>query len=117
MKYPCLGYHETGEWRAMSDGDRSALMRECAAYEDLLREHGHRIDCRSLRGSGEAIRLRFENGKVSVTGGPFADTKQELGGIVVLDARDLNHAIQLMSQSPCMRPGGYVVIRSIIEDR
>ena len=117
MKYLCLGYHEGSAWRAMSDGDRDALMKECAAYEDLLRKHGHRVDGGPLRGPGESIRLRFENGKVSITGGPFADSKQELGGIIMLDARDLNHAIQLMSQAPCMRPGGYVEIRSIIEDR
>jgi hypothetical protein len=117
MKYLCLGYHETSAWRTMSDGDRSALLKACAAYEELLSQRGHRVEGRAFNGSGEAIRLRFENGKVSVAGGPFADTKQELGGIIVLDARDLNHAIQLMSQSPCMRPGGYVEIRSIIEDR
>jgi hypothetical protein len=110
MKYLCLGYYEGSAWRAMSEADRSALTAACAAYEDLLRQRGHRVD-------GEAIRLRFDNGKVSIAGGPFADTKQELGEVIMLDARDLNHAIQLMSQSPCVRPGGYVEIRSIIEER
>ena len=60
-------------------------------------------------------RHRFDGGKVSITDGPFAETKEQLGGIMLLEARDLNEAIQLMSQLPCMRVGGALEIRPLQE--
>jgi hypothetical protein len=116
MKYLCLGYHEEHAWHALSDGERAALLAESAAYDELLRKNGHYVDGRALKGAGDAITLRFENGKASVTDGPFVETKQQLRGVMVLEAKDLNSAIRLMSQLPCMRPGGCVEIRPINED-
>jgi hypothetical protein len=116
MKYLCLGYHDEDQWAAMSEGDRKALIEEGAAYEDLLRKGEHVVETRALRGARSATTLRFDNGKVLVTDGPFAETKEQLGGVMVLEADDLNHAIQLMSQLPCMRIGGCLEIRPINED-
>jgi hypothetical protein len=116
MKYLCLGYHEEGAWHAMSDSDRKALLAENAAYEELLRKHGHYVDGKALQGAPTATTLRFDGGKVSITDGPFAETKEQLGGVMVLEATDLNHAIQLMSQLPCMRVGGCLEIRPINEN-
>ena len=117
MKYLCLGYHEEKAWSAMSDTDRKALVEESLAYEDLLRKNGHCIDGTALQNAFTATTLRFRNGgDVSVTDGPFAETKEQLGGVMVLEAADLNHAIQLMSQLPCMRLGGCVEIRPINEN-
>ena len=62
-----------------------------------------------------AATLRFDGGKMLVTDGPFAETKEQLGGVIVLEATDLNHAIQLMSRMPCMRVGGTLEIRPINE--
>ena len=116
MKYLCLGYHEEKAWEAMSDSERKALLEENFAYERILRKNGNWLDGKALRGPDAATTLRFENGQASITDGPFAETKEQLGGVMVLEAQDLNHAIQLMSQLPCMRAGGSLEIRPINEE-
>jgi hypothetical protein len=116
MRYLCLGYHEEKIWMTLSDDERKALLAECAAYEAILRKKGNYIDGKALQGAETAITLRFENGRASITDGPFAETKEQLGGVMVLEARDLNHAIQLMSQLPCMRMGGSLEIRPINDE-
>jgi hypothetical protein len=116
MKYLCLGYHDQKTWESMSKGQRNALLDENSAYEDDLRKNGHYIDGKALRDARSAATLRFDKGNVSVTDGPFAETEEQLGGVLVLEATDLNHAIQLMSHLPCMRLGGALEIRSINEE-
>jgi hypothetical protein len=116
MKYLCLGYHEEQTWRDMPDADRKALLEATFAYQQQLQQSGHFVDGTALQGAQNAATLRFENGKASVTDGPFAETKEQLGGVMVLEANDLNHAIQLMSQLPCMRVGGSLEIRPINEE-
>ena len=116
MKYLCLGYHEDATWRAMSDEQRQSLVAENSAYQDLLKRNGHYLDGSALQECRTAATLRFDQGgKVSVTDGPFAETKEQLGGVMLLEATDLNHAIRLMSQLPCMRVGGSLEIRPINE--
>jgi hypothetical protein len=113
MKYLCMGFHDEKAWAALSGSELKSLLEETFAYEDELRKHGHYIHGKALQSSSAAATLRFEKGKVSVTDGPFAETKEQLGGVMVLEATDLNHAIQLMSQVPCMRLGGALEIRPI----
>ena len=114
MKYLCLGYYGEDALRTLRAG--GAVMAETAAYNDELRRGGHILDATMLDGGRAAATLRFEAGKVAVTDGPFAETKEQLAGAVVLEATDLNHAIQLMSQMPCMRHvGGCMEIRPIHE--
>ena len=117
MKYLCLGYHNEKLWQAMPDSERNSLMDETFAYADHLKAKGHIIDDHALQNATAAATLRFEKGrgKVSVTDGPFAETKEQLGGILVLEAHDLDHAIQLMSKMPCMSMGGSIEIRPINE--
>jgi hypothetical protein len=115
MRYLCLGYHEEKTWQMMNASEREALVEESLAYEALLRRKGHVLDGKALQPATTATTLRFENGKAFVTDGPFAETKEQLGGVMVLEAADLNHAIQLMSQLPCMRVGGHLEIRPINE--
>ena len=117
MKYLCLGYHNEELWQAMPVGERNALMNETFAYGEYLKANGHIIDDHALQSVATAATLRFAkgNGKVSVTDGPFAETKEQLGGLMILEANDLNHAIQLMSKMPCMSMGGSIEIRAINE--
>jgi hypothetical protein len=103
MKYVCLGYIEENLWENMSDSERNNFVDECFAYDDMLRENGHFIGGEGLEGARSATTLRYRNGKVSITDGPYAETKEQLGGIMILEARDLNHAIQLMSKHPSLR--------------
>jgi hypothetical protein len=105
MKYVCLGYFDETKWNAMSESEQKALMEECFAYDDVLRKNGHFIGGEALQSARNATTLRFQNGKVMVTDGPYAETKEQLGGILVLEARDLNHAIQLMSKHPGVKSG------------
>ena len=111
MKYICLGYMEEKKWDTMQEGERNAMIKECFAYDDELRKHGHFVGAEALQTVRNAATLRWQNGGVAITDGPFAETKEQLGGILVLDAMDLNHAIQLMSKHPGVRLGGCFEIR------
>lgn len=109
MKYICLGYMEEEKWEAMSESERNAFMDECFAYDEELRKKGYFVGGEALQSARNAITLRYRNGKVSVTDGPFAETKEQLGGLLVLEARDLNHAIQLIAKHPGVRGGPFEI--------
>lgn len=109
MKYICLGYMDEKKWDAMSESERNAFVDECFAYDDVLRKNGHFVGGEALDSPRNAATLRFRNGKVSVTGGPFVEANEQLGGILILEARDLDHAIQLMSKHPGVRGGPFEV--------
>lgn len=109
MKYVCLGYIEPGKLESLSDSDRNALVDSCFAYDDVLRRNGHFAGGEGLQGPQSAVTLRWRDGKVSVTDGPYAETKEQIGGILILEARDLNHAIQLMSRHPGVMAGPFEI--------
>ena len=109
MKFICLGYIEDGKWESMSESERNAMMDECFAYDDMLRKNGHFIGGEALQGARTATTLRWNNGKASVAHGPYARSKEQLGGILVLEARDLDHAIQLMSKHPGVKAGPFEI--------
>jgi hypothetical protein len=111
MKYICLGYMEENKWDRLSDEARDSMIEECFAYDEVLRRNGHVLGGEALQSTRNAATLRFQNGKVVVTDGPYAETKEQLGGILILEAKDLNHAIQLMSLHPGVRLGGPFEIR------
>ena len=106
MKYICLGYIDEKAWGEMSRDGRNTFVDECFAYDEELRMNGHFIGGEGLQESGNATTLRWRGDKVTVTDGPFAETKEQLGGIMILEATDLNHAIRLMSNHPSLRLGG-----------
>lgn len=109
MKYICLGYMEANKFETMSESERNAFVDGCFAYDDVLRKNGHFVGGEALQSARNAVTLRHQNGKVSVTDGPYAETKELLGGILVLEAKDLNHAIQLMSKHPGVRGGPFEI--------
>src|SRR5205823_349668 len=109
MKYVCLGYIEPGKFENMSEHERNTMLDECFTYDDILRRDGHFAGGEALQGPNAAITLRWKNGKVSVTDGPYADTKEQIGGILILEARDLHHAIQLMSEHPGVKAGPFEI--------
>jgi hypothetical protein len=111
MRYICLGYTEEKMWENITESHAKQMMDECFDYDDMLRKNGHFAGGEALQPGKNAVTLRWENGKVSVTDGPYAETKEQLGGILILEANDLNHAIQLMSQHPGVRLGGPFEIR------
>lgn len=109
MKFICLGYIAEGKWESMSESERNALMDECITYDDYLRKNGHFVGGDALQTARNARTLRWRNEKVVVTDGPYAETKEQLGGILVLEAKDLNHAIELMSKHPGVKAGPFEI--------
>jgi hypothetical protein len=105
MKYICLGYLEPGKFEGMTEDERNAMLDECFEYNDHLRASGHVVAEVPLQPPETAVTLYWKNGKVATTDGPYAETKEQLGGIHILEARDLNHVIQLISQHPGMKRG------------
>ena len=100
MKYICLGYYQPDKFENTSESERNTMLDECFSYDDELRKNGHFAAGEALQPANTAVTVCLKNGKVAVTDGPYAETKEQLGGIQVLEARDLNHAIQLISQCP-----------------
>src|SRR5262245_28352455 len=109
MKFVCLGYIEEKKWDGLSEDERNAMMDECFTYDDALRKDGHFAGGAALESARSAVTLRHQKGKVIVTDGPYAETREQLGGILILEADDLNHAIQLMSKHPGVKAGPFEI--------
>jgi hypothetical protein len=113
MKYICLGYYDKSKHDAMTESEKNAMFDECFAYDDYLRANGHSVGGEALQPVETALTLYWKNGKVATTDGPYAETKEQLGGIGVLEARDMNHAAQLMGQHPALKYGCIWEIRPV----
>jgi hypothetical protein len=111
MKYICLGYMEEKLFESMTESEINTFLDRCFTYDDELRSKGHFVGGEALQTVHNATTLRTNKGSVIVTDGPFAETKEQLGGIMILEAKDLNHAIQLMSKHPSIYMGGTFEIR------
>jgi hypothetical protein len=109
MKYICLGYIAPNKFESLSEAERNAMVDECFSYDDELRKNGHFAGGEGLQPPQTAATLRWENGKVAITDGPYAETKEQIGGILILEARDLNHAIQIMSKHPGVKAGPFEI--------
>lgn len=109
MKYVCLGYFDETEWSKREQQERDALVAACRAYDEELRESGHWAGGSALETAGNAVTLRRGDGRVLVTDGPYSETKEQIGGILYLEARDLNEAIQLISRHPGVRIGPFEI--------
>jgi len=117
MKFAFLGYSREQYWDAMSKPEQNAMIEDCFTYDSKLLKDGHLIgDGAALQPSRTAKTLRWHNGAVVVTDGPFAETKELLGGIGVLEARDMAHAVELMAKHPGLRYGATFEIRPIDEE-
>jgi hypothetical protein len=111
MKFICLGFHDEAKFAQMPQEDAQRMMDVCFAYDDELRCGGHFLGGEALESTRSAVTLRTRNGEVEVIDGPFAETKEMLGGILLLEARDLQHAIALMSKHPAVKMGNIFEIR------
>jgi hypothetical protein len=103
MKFLCLSYWDEKKFDRMSESERETFIKECFAYDNVLRKDGHFARLEALQNARNAKTLRHRNGRVSITDGPYAETKEQIGGILLLDANDLNHATELMSKHPGIR--------------
>ena len=113
MKYVCLGYYDKGKFDAMTETERNAMFDSCFDYDDHLRANGHWSGGEALQPVETARTVRWKNGKVAITDGPYTETKEQIGGILVLEARDMNHAVQLVGQHPALTFGSIFDIRPV----
>ena len=109
MKFICLGYLDESKFAALPPDEAKRLMDECFAYDDVLRRGGHFLGGEALDSARQAVTLQMKNGQVEVTDGPFAETKETLGGILFLEARDLVQAVALMSLHPGVKMGPFEI--------
>ncbi|QGQ22563.1 YciI family protein [Gimesia benthica] len=123
MRFVCLGYYDEAWMEGKSEEELSTAMEECFAYDDELRRGGHFIGGQALQHASQAVTLRTVNGQVDVTDGPFAETREQIGGLLFLEARDLNHAIALISRHPGIGMGPFEIhpvneeISALIKER
>jgi hypothetical protein len=105
MRYLCMVCYEQKTLDSLSKPEFDSLVAEALAYDDELRKGGHYLYSGALQSVETATTLRIQSGKASITDGPFAETKEHLGGFIVIEARDLNEAIRLASKIPPARLG------------
>ncbi|HSD68567.1 MAG TPA: YciI family protein [Woeseiaceae bacterium] len=109
MKFICLGYHDPSKWQQFTDEERSTLIDECFDYDDELRRKGHFAGGEALDDPATAKTLRYSNKRLSATDGPYAETREQLGGILILEADNLAHAVELMSKHPGVKNGPFEI--------
>jgi hypothetical protein len=116
MKYVCLVYLVERDMSAMTKKEADTCIEESLAYDDDLRKAGHFLVAHALQPVEAATTIRVRSGKLSTTDGPFAETKEQLGGFILIEARDLNEAIQVAAKIPMARHGS-IEVRPIREIR
>lgn len=109
MKFICLGFIDPKTFAAASESEQHAMMDRCLIYDDQLRANGHFKGGEALQPPDTAATLRYTDGRIVVTDGPFAETKEQLGGIMILEARDRSHAIELISKHPGAKFGPWEI--------
>jgi len=114
MKYLCLVYADEARLNAMAQGEVDALIDETAASNQELEASGHLILAEALEHVAEAITVRVRDGRLSATDGPFAETNEQLGGFVLIEARDLNEAVRIAGRIPSARLGS-IEVRPVID--
>jgi hypothetical protein len=114
MKYLCMVFCEESKLEALTPAELQALDDESLAYDQTIREKGHLIAAQALQPVRTAATVRIKNGKPLVTDGPFAETREQIGGFILIDAKDRNEAVQIASKIPSIRLGG-IEVRPIKE--
>jgi len=114
MKYLCMIFFDEKKLDALPKPEYEALVNESLAYDDVLRNGGHLLANQALQSVRAAATIRPQGGKMMITDGPFAETREQIGGFILIAARDLKEAIQLASGIPAVRLGG-VEVRPIKE--
>lgn len=115
MKYLCLAYEEERKLNDLTEEEWHDLRRETLNYVETLRSNGHLIDARPLQSASTASTVRIRNGRLSVTDGPFAETKEQLGGFFLIEAGDFHEAVRIAAKWPSARIGT-IEVRPIEEE-
>ena len=114
MKFICLGYYDKVKFDRLPESERNAMFDACFAYDDQMRANGHWAGfSEALQGPETASTVSRKNDDILVTDGPYAETKEQIGGLGLLEARDMSHAVELMSQHPALKYGSIFEIRPV----
>src|SRR5262245_57277531 len=116
MRYVMLVYMDEKRWGDLSRQEKDRVHRECTAWHDDLATSGQSVGQAGLRPPSTATTLREQNGKLIITDGPFAETREVLGGYEVVECRDLDEAIAVARRFPALRAGLTMEVRPIMED-
>lgn len=108
MKYLCLAYYDVHRFESMSKADRQALVGQCPPHDEKLRSTGRLVVQASLGLIRATKSIRPKGGAISVTDGPFTETKEQVGGFFIIDAQDMNEAIDIASRHPAAHLGEQV---------
>lgn len=108
MKYLCLAYYDEQKFSALTQSELDALVAQCHSRDEVLRSSGNLLLVASLAATRSSTSVRPKNGKPIVTDGPYAETKEQLGGFFIIEATDLNEAIRVASKHPAAQLGEHV---------
>ena len=114
MRYLCLIYENEKNWESMPPAESEAVMGEYFAFTEDIRSNGKLVAGEALQPTPTATTVRVRNGKISTTDGPYVETKEQLGGFYLIDAKDLNDAIQVASRIPSARYGA-IEVRPVVD--
>jgi hypothetical protein len=103
MKYLCLAYYDEKKFAMLTEAELAAIGRDCRPLDVDLQRSGRLLEVASLAATTDSVSLRPRNGKVMVTDGPFAETKEQVGSYFLIEARDLDEAIEVASKHPAAR--------------
>lgn len=109
MKFICLGYHQESRWVETPIEQLHPMIDECFDYDDELRKKGHFAGGDALQPSNTAKTLWWKDGKAVAVDGPYAETKEQIGGILILEAKDMDEAIAIMSKHPGVKSGPFEI--------
>jgi len=109
MKFLCIVYHSEKDLKAMSEAEHQALTDEALEYDETLRKGGHYVYSNALEFVDRAATVRVKKGKAVVTDGPYVETREQVGGYILIEAKDKQEAIELASKIPSIRIGGIEV--------
>jgi len=114
MKYLCLIYENEKNWETMPQSDAEAIMKEYFAFTEDIRKNGKYVAGDAVQPTPTATTVLVRNGKIATTDGPFVETKEQLGGFYLIDAKDLNDAIQVAARIPSARLGS-IEVRPVVD--
>jgi hypothetical protein len=114
MKYLCLIYENEKNWETTPPAESEAIMNEYFAFTADIQRNGKLVASEALQPTQTATTVRVRNGKVSTTDGPFVETKEQLGGFYLIEAKDLNDAIQVAAKIPSARTGA-IEVRPVVD--
>jgi hypothetical protein len=114
MKYLCLIYEDETRWAGLTPGEAEAYIAECMAAQASIQAGGHFLAGEALNLTATATTVRVRNGRLSATDGPFAETKEQLGGFYLVEASDMDEAIRVAAQIPSARTGS-IEVRPVVD--